>query len=282
MHSLSLEAFSACAPVSRSHLTSCPVPPSDFNTLHKIVQMAYQSAQLTVQQIEELPNHLHHVRLLHLSNGCRLIMKANPSSSVRLLRHERLGLEAEALTLNLLGRYALPVPSLVKYERNDKSGGPSFLLTTHFQGTPISKAKPFLSMADSLSIQHQASDLVTTIAQQKSLTFGELPMVACGQGFRSWREAFRSMMESLLRDAEDMFVNLPYSQIREQFRRTETALDDVLEARLVVLGLAEPDNILIDVRTKQITGIVDFKRALWGDVQMGEDPGLIRGGKGLL
>ena len=79
------------------------------------------------------------------------------------------------------------------------------------------------------------------------------------------------MLESVLRDAEDMFVNLPYSQIREQLVKAEGSLDEVREARLVIPGLSDPGNVLVDRQTKEITGVMDFTRALWGDVELMKD-----------
>ncbi len=82
-------------------------------------------------------------------------------------------------------------------------------------------------------------------------------------------------------DGEDMMVSLPYSQIREQLSRTKNALDLIKEARLVVLGFGQPENVLIDRRTNEVTGLLDFGRAIWGDWEMG-DPEKRKGKKGLL
>ena len=74
------------------------------------------------------------------------------------------------------------------------------------------------------------------------------------------------MFESVLMDGEDSNVNIPYFQIREAFSRWETYLDDVTEGRLLVPGLGSPENTLIDRRTNDVTGLLDFGQALWGDV----------------
>lgn len=86
-------------------------------------------------------------------------------------------------------------------------------------------------------------------------------------------------MESVLRDGEDMLISLPYSQIRDHVVKAERALDEVEDARLVVPALRNPSNVLIDGRTKEVTGLLDFGTAIWGDVDMGEgkDAGGMRG-----
>lgn len=90
------------------------------------------------------------------------------------------------------------------------------------------------------------------------------------KGFKTWREAFSSMMESIFVDGENVMVNLPYFQIRESISRWEIYLDDVQEARLVVLGFGRPENVLINRRTNEVTGLLDFGRAIWGDADMSE------------
>lgn len=84
-------------------------------------------------------------------------------------------------------------------------------------------------------------------------------------GFRTWSQAFEAMIESVLMDGEDMLVALPYSEIRNVVERMEGVLGQVTEARLVVDGLGNKENVLIENRTKEVTGLVDFGKAFWGD-----------------
>ena len=75
-----------------------------------------------------------------------------------------------------------------------------------------------------------------------------------------------SMMDSVLMDGEDMTVNLPYIEIREALSVWGDLLDEVLEARLVVVGLGRRENVMIEKGTDDVVGLMDFGRALWGDV----------------
>ncbi|KAL9123169.1 MAG: hypothetical protein Q9187_000285 [Circinaria calcarea] len=258
-----------------------PLATSDLNSLRKIIQTTFQSSRVVVQYMEDLPNQLHQVRLLHLSNGSRLILKAKPPASVALLKHERQALETEALALSLLDQSGLPIPSVVKHERSSKPLGSPFLITTSLRGILLAEALPVMNRSDRLAIERQISTLETAIAQHVSPTFGPMSLVSSGQGHVSWREAYKAMLEGVLKDGEDVFLNLPYSQIRQQVARAEGALDEVQEARLIVLGLGDVENILIDERTNEITGVIDFNNALWGDAEMGTDRGAT-GTRGLL
>ncbi|KAL8960217.1 MAG: hypothetical protein Q9193_003038 [Seirophora villosa] len=100
------------------------------------------------------------------------------------------------------------------------------------------------------------------------MCFGPVAGNAAKQAHATWREAFKEMLESVLMDAEDLLVNLPYGHIRDEFARLAGTLDDVSEPRLVVLGLSDARNVLIDRQSNSITGLLDFGRALWGDWQI--------------
>lgn len=253
----------------------------NMNALHEIVQTVFQSARLLVYHTREFPNHLHRISLLHLSDGSSIILKVSPPPSVPLLKHERGGLETEALALALLAKSGLPVPSVLRYEKTGKTLGVPFLLMTHVRGIHLSEALKFMSRTERIAVERQISAFEMAISQHTSTVFGPLCLVSAGRGYSTWREAFKAMLESILKDAEDMFLNLPYSQIRQQIGRTEKVLDEVEHASLIVSGLGDADNVLIDERSKEITGFIDFKQALWGDIEMGKGEGTT-GTRGLL
>lgn len=88
------------------------------------------------------------------------------------------------------------------------------------------------------------------------------------------------MMNSVLMDAEDTLVALPFAEIRHVVQRVGKELDDVREARLV-LGWADVEHeretgecqpgvgALIDRRENEITGLVGLGGAFWGDPTCG-------------
>jgi len=52
--------------------------------------------------------------------------------------------------------------------------------------------------------------------------------------------------------------------------RLTPCLEDVTQACLVVPTLGNPSNVLIDADTRQVSGLLDFGGALWGDFLMAE------------
>ena len=75
------------------------------------------------------------------------------------------------------------------------------------------------------------------------------------------------MLSSVLKDGEDIFVNLPYASIRATVAQVENVLDEVVEAKLCVPGLGAAANVLVEERAGdlKVVGLVDFKSAFWGD-----------------
>lgn len=232
--------------------------------------MLYPST--AVARVEDLPDHLHDISVIHLSSGSRLTLKADPSPAALLLRHERLMLDNEAFTLQILARSNLPVPRVFKHDRTGSRLGSPFLLTTFLSGASYAAVQGSMTASERAGIESQMRLLIAAIGQHApsaSNPFGPVALAAANHGHRTWREAFEAMLESVLMDAEDLLVNLPYAQIRDVLADSGSALDDVREPVLVVPGLSDPRNILVNQQTKSVTGLLDFGRALWGDWQIG-------------
>ena len=263
LHSTSDSSFKLAnkqfPPVSKAAL--------DFRHLfavQKIIQSICNPSD-SIKGMEDLPGHVHCIRLVHLSNGLRLVLKVGPSTNTELLRHERHCLAAEAFTFSLLAKSKLPIPRILKYDPRNAHLGSPFLLTTHLPGIPYTNARPYLTRSERSGIERQLHSLSSIIGQHTSSKFGS---VALEDGYDTWGEAFLSMLESVLMDGEDKLVSIPYQQLRDETLKFRSALDDVKQARLVIVGLGEPQNVLIDRRTDKVTGLTDFGRAMWADPEI--------------
>lgn len=259
-------------PSSASNLANKQNPPGsgaalDFGplfTLQKIAQITCGTSN-TIKGMERTFGHVHCIRHIHLSNGVRLVLKLSPSSDTELLRHECHSLAAEASAYSLLAKSRLPLPQVLKYDSKSTQIGSPFLLITHLPGIPYASVRPYLTHSERSSIERQLQSLSSMIGQHTSAKFGP---VGLDDGYDTWGQAFLAMLEAVLMDGEDKLVILPYAQIRNEALRFGSALDDVKQARLVVVGLGKPENVLIDRSTNEVTGLMDFGRALWADPDM--------------
>jgi hypothetical protein len=241
---------------------------SNLDLLQMLVQSITRSKRVTIQCIESGRGRLYSLRYLQLSDGSRLVLKISPMATTHLLKSEHQDLATEARLLMILANSGLPIPYVLSHDNSPRTLGSPYLLTNQLEGIPLADILPFVSRAERMEIDRQIHNAKNIMTQYVSPTFGPVTLVSSGHGFKRWREAFRSMLAGILKDGEDMYVNLPYATIREQVAQSESALDDIQEASLVVLDLGNPDNVLVNERTKRITGFTDLRNVLWGDADM--------------
>lgn len=248
----------------------CNLELEEHNKLNSILRLLFPCT-VNTQKVKALSGHLHPLRLLALSNGVQLLLKYSPSPTTALLRRERFLLETEARALAMLGQSANPcIPQLYHYDPQGTLLGLPFLVRQYVVGSTLQNMEAELSPESRKAIDRHLGFLANVIGQHVAPAFGPLEQVASGRGKRSWREAFIDLFEGVLRDAEDMYIHLPYAEMRHEVTRLVPILEDITLPRLVVVDLGRPSQVILDAESQKVSGIVDFSSALWGDVLMGE------------
>lgn len=244
--------------------------PSELSKLQNIIRLPF-TPTVSVQDVEMLENHIHPLRLLKLSNGLQLILKSSPRPSTALLRRERHSLETEARVLTLFRQCANPcIPQLFHYDPEGTSLGSAFLLRQYIRGLTLHEMETILTAENRREIDRQLGRLANIIGKQVAASFGPLEKVASGTGSRSWRHAFITLFEGVLRDAEDMFIHLPYTAIRQEIARLASVLEEITLPQLVIVDFGRPSQVILDPESKQLSGVIDLGSAVWGDVLMAE------------
>lgn len=258
--------------MSRGSASSSASQPSpDFMAMQKLVQRCLKSSRISLHSIEEVPGRSYRLRLLVLSDGSSLVLNLSPSPNQVVMRHERHSLDAAAILSELLeSDTRIRVPQIIKWDGRGKLLGTPFLLTTYTHGTCLRPLLPYMSQSERDNTDLELGRLIAAIGQHASSSFGSVAAVHSGKGSPSWRQAFRCLVESSLRDAEDSVISLPYPEIREQVERFGPILDAVTEPRLVVFNGRDPANVLLDAETRELVGLWDFSNAIWGDVLMSD------------
>lgn len=254
-------------------------PHPDFASIQKIIRSVYRSPGLTVRRAERIQGRLHQVFVARLdeketTESC-LVLKCPPTGNTRLLRHERNSLETERKALETLYTYTR-LPVFARVQKYDSRGGPNgsaFLMTTYLPGSRLSELSPYLSAAEKQTIEYSLGMYVRQLSQisASQQNFGTTNRVYAKKGYKTWRDAFTALLEALLKDGEDMSVNLPYVEIRGWVRHHSHHLEEVTHPRLVALNLCEPQNVLVDIMAdgmRKITGLLGFSNVLWGDPLM--------------
>lgn len=224
-----------------------------------------------VEGVSPLARHLHALYLVRLSNEIRLLLKCTSRPTTPLLRREHLMLDTEARALSLLNRDHIPfIPRLLHYDLSGGLLGPSFLIRHRISGSNLKDIHAQLTNQERMAIDRSLGLLAKRIGQHVSGSFGSLGQAANSKGKKCWREAFLLLFEGILRDAEDVFVNIPYGEIRYQVSRKSSALDGVSTPRLVVVNLGQPSHVLVSPESKRFCGVSGFGTAVWGDVYMAQ------------
>ncbi|GME35116.1 aminoglycoside phosphotransferase protein [Neofusicoccum parvum] len=246
-------------------------PSPDLAGIQKLLREHFRSSRTSLQQLERLPASLHRLYLLHLTDGARLVLKCPPAASTRLLRSEHHSLITEAHVLELLTSSRppvhVPVPRLLRADTNPDAEplGSTYLLRTHVHGIPLAQLRPHLSGTDLAQIDHALGSYLRALTCLTAPAFGPALQVAAGKGSTSWREAFLLHLESVLRDAEDMLIALPYDFIRSLVQAQQAVLDQVRTPVLVAMDAGRSGSVLVDERRRCVSGMVGWGNSIWGD-----------------
>ncbi|KAI0550920.1 hypothetical protein F4679DRAFT_572592 [Xylaria curta] len=157
------------------------------------------------------------------------------------------------------------LPNLVTHSSTSSETDPAFSLTEPTLGDTISSLGKILTPAERKSVDFQEGHLMRRIANITSPNgkFGP-PVIVLGQpqttgdtqkptrdtkmdsdGTDSWRKTFHLLLESILRDGEDLAVTISYELVRATFHKFGHLLDAVKTPRLVVCDAGEDDVVLV-------------------------------------
>lgn len=169
-------------------------------------------------------------------------------------------------------RYRHPLQSLPKLVRHGTArytGHGEYNITMPVPGEPIAHVSAPISRAERSNLGFQIGQLLGHVSSQTSPSgkFGTAlailspdledardsslwerpskPDVNCRHD--KWSDAFLSLLESTLRDAEDFKVAIRYEAIRDHVGRFKTFLDAVTVPRLVAVEAGEDANTLVAV-----------------------------------
>ncbi|KAK7992300.1 hypothetical protein PG988_001094 [Apiospora saccharicola] len=154
------------------------------------------------------------------------------------------------------------LPAVIASSTSREALGAPFSLWEPAMGDLVSSLPGPLTPLERRVVEYQKGYLVRQISQvcAPNSRFGPavavlgpgrlwgLPMPPASAGLESvatWSTAFLALMESILRDAEDVALMINYSLIRRHLARLSYTLDDVTESRLVLFDAANDANVLV-------------------------------------
>jgi aminoglycoside phosphotransferase (APT) family kinase protein len=192
--------------------------------------------------------------------GREAVLKMAPPDSVRVMRYEQGLMNAEVSALRLVKeRTSIPVPAVIAYDTSRQLVGSDFFLTDRLPGRPLSDVRSEMGEEVQAHVDRQVGGHLRELHEVHGPRFGTFN----SPDSPSWGEAFGLLMDWLRQDAADLEVELPDGT----FEAAEPHLWALAEAEtptLVHWDLWDP-NIFVLPDSGDVTGYIDFERALWGD-----------------
>jgi fructosamine-3-kinase len=204
----------------------------------------------------------------------RFVLRLAPPDETGLLFYERQMMRQEPeLHALIRARTSIPVPDVVAYDFSRTLIDRDYLLLTRLPGIPLSEAS-LLSRSEQAHALRQVGGY---LCQLHGLTapaclgvdaYGYLGAHHPMQPQPTWVAAFEVMWHKLLDDvvACGCYSVAEAQALRDLFDRHRGHFDRPVASSLLHMDIWS-QNILVDARGNA-GGLVDFDRALWGDVEI--------------
>jgi aminoglycoside phosphotransferase (APT) family kinase protein len=201
---------------------------------------------------------------IELEDGRKVVLKARPSAETKFMRYEVDLMRTEVTAMRkLFSDKRLPIPRIYEYDTSMELLPVEYFIMEHMEGTPYNQVKNELSEEERNAIDRRLGELNRFINEQKGEAFGSY----AGATHSHWRDAFAGMIFGVLEDGKDASVSLSisYEELEREIELRLPMLDEVSEARLLHWDLWDGN---VFVKNGQVSGIIDFERAMWGDPLM--------------
>lgn len=257
---------------TREIMASRSSPSKTWMAIQKLMYSVYYThPDLEIKRIDTLPPSPHKTYVLTTASGDFYMLKTLPPSGTRLMRRETKCPTHEIHVINLLKRSGVPIPRVFAHDSSGQNNlGAPYVLRDYLPGVSLKAVAHKLTSLEVGQIDYRIGNFMRIVNSQTQPQFGLASKVMAGKGCSDWRTAFHKLFESVLRDAEDVFLSLHYESIRGWMNYFLPKLDVVREARLVPLRSGSHNTIIMDEGSKTILGIVGWEEVVWGDPALGE------------
>jgi len=203
---------------------------------------------------------------VRLSDGREVILKIAPVKGADVLAYEKNIMATEVATMHLVRENpAIPVPEIYYFDTAGDSCDSDYFFMEKLTGDNYAHVEESLSEGVKTKIDHQIGAIVREINRFTGTYFG----YDGNSDLRgdTWREAFIRILDSVLEDGRRKGADFGYTidEIRSAVLKHAPSLEAVATPRLVHWD-AWYSNFF--VRDGEVTGIIDFERALWADPLM--------------
>jgi len=198
-------------------------------------------------------------------DGKAAVLKVAPQRDVVVMRYEHDLMEIEVSVMQKTNALvSVPIPKILYNKQEESLIENDYFFMEFVAGVPLDKLSKRLTEEQNKAISSNLGLIAKQINDINGKYFGAISQPE--KQFGNWPDAFLCMIKDLLDDAADAHVVLPfaYDAIYHKVEAHREVLAAVKAPSLVHKDLWQ-GNIFVDPDTIQISGIVDFERAVYGD-----------------
>jgi aminoglycoside phosphotransferase (APT) family kinase protein len=203
---------------------------------------------------------------VRLAGGREVILKIAPLPDAEVLAYEQNIMATEVATMRLVrANPAIPVPEIYYFDTARDICDSDYFFMEKLTGDNYEHVKESLPPALQAQIDRQIGVIVREINGFTGTYFGYDGNSALRGA--TWQEAFIKIVDSVLEDGRRKDADFGYTidEIRAAVLKHAPALEAVTTPQLVHW---DAWNLNFFVKAGQVTGILDFERALWADPLM--------------
>jgi len=203
---------------------------------------------------------------VRLSDGREVILKIAPPRDAEVMTYEQDIMATEVAAMRLVSQnQAIPVPEIFYYDTARDVCDSDYFFMEKLSGELLEHVKDSLAPEIRTKIERRIGEIVREINGFTGEYFG-YPGNSDLQA-ESWKAAFIKICDSVLEDGRRKNVDYGFEvgEIRDAILKHAPTLEAVSTPRLVHWDAWD---LNFFVQDGEITGLLDFERALWGDPLM--------------
>jgi aminoglycoside phosphotransferase (APT) family kinase protein len=201
---------------------------------------------------------------VRLADGREVILKIAPPPGAEVMTYERdlMRTEVEAMR-RVAENPVIPVPRIHFHDAARDLCDADYFFMEKLRGDNLGHVKSSLSPETRARVETRIGEILRAINGFTGTYFGYPGHPDLRGG--SWRAAFAKIVDSVLEDGGRKHAEYDADRVRAAVLKHAPALDAVGEPRLVHWDAWDPNFFVLN---GEVTGLVDFERALWADPLM--------------
>lgn len=203
------------------------------------------------------------------ANGEMTVLKIASESGIKVMRHEKMYVPAEAMIMKKLNETLdISMPQLLFYDDSGEFCGVPYFFMSYLRGKPLNLTEG-ITEAQYHRIKEQLGEITRSIYEIEAPCFG-IPLIP--ESSRKTNAEFVYMLfEWLLLDAREKNIEIPGISAEDLLALISRREKELNGARMPRFIHTDTWNGNVMVENGEFTGLVDYAAVLYGDPLMSHD-----------